>query len=88
MINVVSVSGYAVLKRAVSRNPNLLFAHLFLAINYSELDRAEEAQAAAATVLRLNPNFSVEVWQKKVALHIDPTVTERNAAALRKAGLE
>src|SRR4030095_10064024 len=51
----------AAYKRVLTRNPNLLLAHLGLAVVYSELGREEEARAEAAEVLRLNPKYSLEV---------------------------
>ena len=54
---------------------------------YSELGWEEEARAAVAEVLRLNPNFTLatarQTWPMK-----DPADLERVLAALRKAGLE
>ncbi len=49
------------LKGALAVNRNHLGAHLDLAATYSELGREEEARAEAAEVLRLSPNFSLEV---------------------------
>ena len=46
-----------------------------------------EAKAEAAEVLRLSPNFSVDVWGEGVP-YKDPAQAERDMAALRKAGLE
>ena len=56
-------------------------------MSYSELGREEEARAAGAKMLRIIPQFSVEKW-KPMAPYKDPAVTERIAAALRKAGLK
>ena len=41
----------------------------------------------AAEVLRLNPNFSLEVHKQRMPIK-DPAVLERHIAALRKAGLK
>jgi hypothetical protein len=66
---------------------NFLAAYLFLAVVYSESSREEEAWAAAAEILRISPNFSLEGYQQR--LHYkDPTVMERFVPALRKAGLK
>jgi adenylate cyclase len=77
----------AAYKRALTRYPNLLPAHVNLAVSYSELGREEEARAEAAEVLKISPNFSLEgvrqMWPYK-----DPAVLERHLAALRKAGLK
>jgi adenylate cyclase len=77
----------APLQRYISRYPNILGAHLTLAAVYSELGQAAEAQAEVAEVLRLNPNFSLEVHKRRMPIK-DPTVLERHIAALRRAGLK
>jgi TolB-like protein/class 3 adenylate cyclase/predicted Zn-dependent protease len=77
----------APLKQYLSRCPNFLGAHLTLMAVYSELGREAEARAEAAEILRLNPNFSLEVHKQRVPIK-DPAVLERHLAALRKAGLK
>ena len=75
------------LQRYLSRFPNILPAHLTLAVVYSELGQDVEARAEVAEVLRLNPNFSLEVHRQRMPIK-DPEVLERHIAALRKAGLK
>jgi tetratricopeptide (TPR) repeat protein len=75
------------LQRFLSRYPNLLPTSLMLAAVYSELGQTAEAQKEAAEVLRLNPNFSLEVHKQRMPIK-DPAVLERHIAALRKAGLK
>lgn len=77
----------APLKQYLSRYPNNLGAHLTLAAVYSELSREAEARAEAAEVLRINPNFSLEIHKQRVPIK-DPARLERGIAALRKAGLK
>src|SRR5262245_10143696 len=77
----------APLQRYLSRYPNFLPAHVMLAAVYSELGQAAEAQAEAAEVLRLNPNFSLEVHRQRMPIK-DLAVLDRHIAALRKAGLK
>src|SRR5262249_20731036 len=77
----------APLKQYLSRYPNILSAHLTLAAVYSELRREAEARAEVAEVLRLNPQFSLEVHKQRMPIK-DPTVSERHIAALRRAGLK
>jgi TolB-like protein/Flp pilus assembly protein TadD len=77
----------AAFKRALTRNPALLPVHVNLAVIYSELGQEQEARAEAAEVLRLNPQFSLEVL-RQISPYKDPAVTERMFAALRKAGLK
>ena len=77
----------AALQRYLRRYPNVLPVHLMLATVYSELGQTAEAQKEAAEVLRLNPNFSLEVHKQRMPIK-DPAVLERHIAALRKAGLK
>ncbi|NOT58424.1 MAG: tetratricopeptide repeat protein, partial [Deltaproteobacteria bacterium] len=77
----------APLKQYLTRYPNILGAHLTLAAVYSELGKEAEAQAEVAEVLRLNPNFSLEVYKQRAPIK-DPAVLERHIVALRKAGLK
>jgi adenylate cyclase len=82
-----SAEAIAALKEALARNPNHLYTHFLLAGIYSEIGQEEEAQAEAVEVLRLNPNFSLDVWRQRATLK-DPTIVERWLAAARKAGLK
>ena len=77
----------APLKQYIARYPNILGAHLNLAAAYSDLDREVEARAEAAEVLRINPQFSLEVHKERMPLK-DRAMLERHIAALRKAGLK
>jgi tetratricopeptide (TPR) repeat protein len=77
----------AALKKFISRNPDWLHAQLILAIAASEAGRAEEAQEAAAAVLRISPKFSLEVWKQRTPFK-DPAVLERFLDSLRRAGLK
>jgi TolB-like protein/DNA-binding winged helix-turn-helix (wHTH) protein/predicted Zn-dependent protease len=77
----------APLKQYLTRYPNNLGAHLALAAVYSELGKDAEARAAAAEVLRINPNYSLEVARQR-SPDKDPAAVERRIAALRKAGLK
>jgi adenylate cyclase len=75
------------LQRFLSRYPNILPPHLTLVVVYNELGQVAEAQTEATEVLRLNPNFSLEVHKQRAPIK-DPAVLERHIAALRKAGLK
>ena len=50
------------------------------------LGQEEDARAEAEEILKLAPNFSVEVWGQR-SLTKDQAQIERDMAALRKAGL-
>ena len=77
----------APLQQFLSRYPNILGAHLALATIYSELGKEAEAQTEATEVLRLNPNFSLEVMRQR-SVFKDPARVERPIVALRQAGLK
>jgi tetratricopeptide (TPR) repeat protein len=77
----------APLKQFLTRYPNILGAHLTLAAVYGELGKEAEARTETAEVLRLNPNFSLEVHKERAPIK-DPAMLERHIAALRKAGLK
>jgi hypothetical protein len=49
-------------------DPEFWPAHFHLAVSYSESGQEEAAQAEAAEVLRLSPNFSLEVMQQTLPL--------------------
>ena len=50
------------------------------------IDRMEEARAAAAEVLRINPKLTVSHWAKAAPFK-DPTVLKHRNKLMRKAGL-
>jgi len=80
----------ATYKRVFDRNPShadKFNAHLILAILYVELGQKENARAEAEEILKLVPNFSVEVWGQR-SPNKDQAQIERDMAALRKAGLK
>ena len=65
----------------------MMIAHVNLAICYVELGQLEEARSTGTEILRLNPNFSLEVHKQRVPIK-DPVMLEQYIAALRKAGLK
>jgi Tfp pilus assembly protein PilF len=75
-----------ILKKALLLNPTFWPNELQLAVIYSEQGREEEARAAAAEVLRISPNFSLELGRQSWP-YKDPAQLERDLAALRRAGL-
>jgi TolB-like protein/Tfp pilus assembly protein PilF len=74
-------------KKATTLEPNNLGAHLALTMAYSVSGRDEEARAAAAEVLRIEPKFSVEYFSKTI-VYKRQTDRDRFIEALRKAGLK
>jgi adenylate cyclase len=77
----------APLEEAVTLTPGNYLLHIFLAGCYVELGRLKEAQAQAAEVMRLNPNYSLE-WASRNVPYKDPVFRERYFAVQRKAGLK
>ena len=74
-------------KKAQKRNPANIWSYFYQAGIYGHLDRQEEAHAAAKELLRLNPKFSVEQYEKT------PWYKNRDkwnlfVKGLRKAGLK
>jgi adenylate cyclase len=66
---------------------NPFWAHVFLAEAYAELGQLDKARAEAEEVMKINPNYSLEI-NKVLASYRDPMIKERRLAALRKAGLK
>ena len=75
------------LKQAIRNRPQMFQAHLELAACYAGLGKEEEARAAAAEVLKMNPKFTVEGLAKLMQLK-DKALKERYLENLRKAGLK
>jgi adenylate cyclase len=74
-------------RKAIQREPNNIFAHLHLAGIYIMMGREEEARAEAAEVLKINPKFSLEFWEKALP-YKDRSVADNLVRVLRKAGLK
>jgi tetratricopeptide (TPR) repeat protein len=79
-----AVSAY---KRYLQHTPNYIWIHVMLAAAYVEMGREKEAQAEAAEVLTINPNFTLDLWAKTTLLR-DQSIRNRIFNALRKAGLK
>ena len=67
-------------EKAVRQEPDSFFAHLMMSVVYSWSGRDEDARAEAAEVLRINPQFSLEKFEKRAGKSL--------VKALRKAGLK
>jgi len=74
-------------KKAVDLEPNNMIARAFLAIAYSLSGKEEEASIEAKEVMRINPKFSVDKWEKTMPFK-NKADKELIIAALRKAGLK
>ncbi len=73
----------------VVREPRRIVGHLGLAIAYTRLGRKEQARSEVAELLRLFPEYSLEVYRKQAhGRDMDPAVVESRIEALREAGLK
>ncbi|MGI9415597.1 MAG: winged helix-turn-helix domain-containing tetratricopeptide repeat protein [Hyphomicrobiales bacterium] len=73
-------------KGAVGRSPDFHHAHVLLASIYAELGRDQDARAAAAEVLRIDPDFSIEDYMKGLRYR-DAAQKQRFRDGMHKAGL-
>jgi adenylate cyclase len=71
----------------VARYPNNGTAHGLLIVDYTELGRDKEARAEAAEFIRISPQYSMEVFEKRTPFK-DRPFRDRVLADMRKAGLK
>jgi adenylate cyclase len=74
-------------KKAIYKEPTNLIAHIGLAVCYFTSGQEEEARTQAQEILKIDPSFSVEYFEKTVP-YKDRAITERLVDALRKIGLK
>jgi adenylate cyclase len=74
------------LRECASRAPDLSVGHVGLAANLAQLGRLDEARAEAAEVLRIDPKYTIDGTQRRLAL-FKPEDAEHLFDGLRKAGL-
>jgi len=75
-------------KMLVAREPHRIVGHRGLVVAYIRLGRKEQARSEVAELLRLFPEYSLEVYRKQANwTHMDPAVVESDIEALREAGL-
>jgi len=75
-------------KMLVVREPHRIVGHRGLAIAHIRLGRKEQARSEVAEVLRLFPEYSLEVYRKQLhMMDMDPAAVESHIEALREAGL-
>jgi adenylate cyclase len=79
--------GIEVLKRGITRNPEFLGTHLALAPIYAEMGRIKEAQQEVKEILRVSPDFSIQMLREMIPTK-DVAIIERLIAAFGKAGLK
>ncbi|MBW1753502.1 MAG: tetratricopeptide repeat protein [Deltaproteobacteria bacterium] len=74
-------------KKSIENAPNNPLALVGLTIALVQTNRIEEARATAKDLLRVNPKFTIEQYVKR-SISKDKTRNNKNAEALRKAGLK
>jgi len=73
----------------VVREPHRIEGHRELAIAYIRLGRKEQARSEVAELLRLFPEYSLEVCRKQAhGMDLDPAIVESDIEALREAELK
>ena len=75
------------LRELTSRAPDMRQGHVWLAANLAQLGQLDEARAEAAEVLRLDPKYTIDGTQRRLALFKRPEDAEHLFDGLRKAGL-
>jgi adenylate cyclase len=73
-------------RECISRQPSQQWPRVNLACAYAQSGQLEEASAAAAEVLRINPRFTIET-SKRILVFKDPKDLEHHIDGQRKAGL-
>ncbi len=76
----------ATYKDSITRNPDHLGTHIGLTTCYAECGHAHEAAAQAAEILRINPRFSLRLYESALTFK-NPEHAKRSLDSLRKAGL-
>ena len=74
------------LERALSGEYPLILVYQRLVINYARLDQMKEAEAHAAEILKIKPDYTVDFY-RKIAFYKDKAYVENHVDLLRKAGL-
>ena len=75
-------------KRLVVRQPDRIVGHLGLAVAYIRIGLKEQARSEVAQVLKLIPEYSLEVYRNQVlGMGWDPADVESDIEALHEAGL-
>ena len=77
----------SIYKRVLTRNPDHFVSYLSLAVCYVRIGDLNAAREAAQEMLRISPNYSVEVGYKR-SPHRDRQVVEDEYECLRQAGLK
>ncbi len=74
-------------KKSLVLSPNSLPTYRALCFIYMEMGKEDEAHAAAAEVMRINPKFSMDHFAKTLQVYKDQDFRMRYVENMRKAGL-
>jgi adenylate cyclase len=77
----------AIFKKVLQKLPDNLVCQLGLTATYSTMGRDADARAQAKEVLRIDPNFSLDSYSKRLSYR-NKDDWNRYIDALRKAGLK
>lgn len=83
-----SLEAISALKPYLAHHPDNFWDHAYMAVDYMELGHEDWARAEVAEVLRLDPEFSVEMMFPTVSLQSKVLKLDRLRGDLRKAGLK
>ena len=75
------------LRECTSRAPSMRQGHVWLAASLAQLGQLDKAHAEAAEVLRIDPKYTIDGTQRRLALFKRPEDAEHLFDGLRKAGL-
>ena len=75
-------------RKSLALSPNSLSSYRPLCVAYMDMGKEDEARAAAAEVMRINPKFSSERYAKTLQAYKNQDYIRRWIESLRKAGLK
>jgi tetratricopeptide (TPR) repeat protein len=76
-------------KVLVAREPHGIVGRQGLVMAYIRLGRKAQARSEVAELLRLFPEYSLEVYRKQAqSMRMDPAVVESDIEVLREAGVK
>jgi adenylate cyclase len=74
-------------RSVLSKEPNNMFAWMFLAICYVLTDEVDNAQKAAVELVRIQPVFSIDLYKMAMVVIEETESVRLDIGALRKAGI-
>ncbi|MFC1495402.1 tetratricopeptide repeat protein, partial [Thermodesulfobacteriota bacterium] len=74
-------------EKSLEIDPDSLKAHCMLAGVYSTDDQMEKARFHASEVLRIDPNFTLEIYESFMGVQKDGELLNYKIESLRKVGI-